>query len=1218
MAIDIGPRIGIEGEKQFKESMRAINSQIKANDAELKKLSTEYDKNNNAVNNLSQRQKVLNQNLEANQQKVKTLTAQYDRQKTKLSDLEAALENARKENGENSKEAAAAETAYKRQAEAVNKLDSQLSAANGKISELTREIKDNAQELLEAQSRAIKYGDAMQTAGDKISAAGDKINKAGNVLTVGVTTPLVAAGAAMIKYASDTEESENKVQESFKGSAEQVEEFAKTTVKEFGISRGAALDMAALFGDMGTAIGLPEKEAANVATELVGLAGDLASFKNIELDVAQSALKGIFTGETESLKNLGVVMTDSNLQAWAMKSGLVEVDKAWKDLSQKEKVMLRYKYVMEQTANAHGDYARTADGTANSLRTMQESVKEAAADFGKELLPVITPLIKEGTNLIRMVGKLDDSQKQMILRTAGIAAAAGPTLKIVGTSVNTVGKLTSGVGGLLKGLGKLSAAKSSAEALSVVSAEAAGSAKSIGGLSGILSKVFSPAGIAVVATGIVIGLGTAFLRAKSDAEKADLENHFGRIKLSAEDVEDVAKRLTDSAWKMKISAVVDTKKELESSKSAIESSLSELDKMDWKVSIGLQLTEDEQKDYLSAVESFTKSASDYIAQQGYTISLALDATIGTDSGTGEGISGFVNSYMASAQEELEELGRQLAEKVNKSFEEGTFAEDQVDIQKIHNQMNAVVQKISDAEYRAKMGHMELEYSAEGLGIDKDSFDRLNDKISENTQQLMEDSKEAQISALVGVELQYDELIESGATKEFADKVYTDASNEIKAATMNRQGEAINVGFQFAFDTVTNNFREEIGKSQEQVAQYTGDYLTGIENQINDGTFLWAKAIASFEDGLPELQGSAKKTVEDMLQSLRPQQETLQSIADECIAAGQAVPDSVKAGLDDIAKWEAMAGSASGMYMMLAQELAENPAKFEALRQTKEFGENIPQELANAITLHTGYAYNAASGMWEQVKSGSGLSAEEVAAVLNENGSTIGEALSQSLQDQYGLVYQDGKYMVEQAAKGVKDNEQTFVKQSSDLATAGITGMNKIIKQTKVGSPDMTQPDWKPQTRSALEEMQRLISNTPLVGNMTISLSPGTVQPVIPHADGGIVTSPEIGLIGEAGPEAIIPLSKEKRNQAKSLLASVEEIVRYDPFAYSASAAQTVSKNHQQTMQLPASNQTIYKFESGAIQTEITAEGQSTDMLYNEFSARLSRDVGRAVRSSRGG
>ena len=126
MAIDIGPRIGIEGEKQFKESMRAINSQIKANDAELKKLSTEYDKNNNAVNNLSQRQKVLNQNLEANQQKVKTLTAQYDRQKTKLSDLEAALENARKENGENSKEVAAAETAYKRQAEAVNKLDSIL------------------------------------------------------------------------------------------------------------------------------------------------------------------------------------------------------------------------------------------------------------------------------------------------------------------------------------------------------------------------------------------------------------------------------------------------------------------------------------------------------------------------------------------------------------------------------------------------------------------------------------------------------------------------------------------------------------------------------------------------------------------------------------------------------------------------------------------------------------------------------------------------------------------------------------------------------------------------------------------------------------------------------------------------------------------------------------------------------------------------------------
>lgn len=1214
MGIDIGPRIGIEGEKQFKDSMRAINSQIKANDAELKKLSVEYDKNNNAVDNLSRRQKVLNDSLNANQQKVKALSAEYDRQKTKLSGLETALETARKENGENSKEAAAAEAAYTRQAEAVNKLESQISYTSGQISKLSAEIKDNSTQLMEARSHAIKYGESMQEAGEKITAAGDKVSKAGTTLTVGVTTPLAAAGVAMIKYASDTEESENKVRESFKDAAKQVEDFAKTTVENYGISRGVALDMAALFGDMGTSMGLPQKTAAEMSTTLVGLAGDLASFKNIELDAAQTALKGIFTGETESLKNLGVVMTETNLQAWAMENGLIGVGESWKSISQADKVMLRYKYVMEQTSNAHGDYARTADGTANSIRTMQENAKEAAAEFGTELLPAVTPIIKKGTELIRTIGSLDSSQKQLILRTTGIAAAAGPVLKIVGTSVSRVGKLTSGIGGLVKDLGKISVAKKSAQALGQVGSEAVSSMEGVSGLSKTLAKLASPAGVAVVAAGALIGVGAAVLKIRDDAIKADIEKHFGSIRLSAEEVEDVAKRLTASDWQMKVSAVLDAKEDLAQAKTDIETSLEAINKMGWKVSVGLALTEEEKSSYLSSVESFTKSASDYITQQGYTISLALDATIGNDSKTGEGLSTFVNSYMASAQGELEELGKQLADKVNKSFENGTFAEDQVDIQKIYDQMNAVVQKVSDAEYRAKMGHMEVEYAAEGFGIDKDSFDRLNEKISENTQKLLDDSKEAQVTALTGVELQYKAMIDAGASKEFAEKVYQDASNEIKIATLAQQGEAVKVGFKFAFDTVTNNYKEEIAKSKQGVSQYTDDYLNSIKGQIEDGTFLWEKAITQFEQEVPALEGSAKRTVQDMVESLKPQKRTLQGLANECIAAGQSVPESVQQGLNDIAKWEAMAGSASGMYTLLAQELAENPGKFAALRETAEFGENIPQELADAIAIHTGYVYNATTGIWEQVKSGSEISAEEAAAMLNKCGETLGEELCKSLQNQYGLIYQNGQYMVDQAAKGAEDNKNAFIKASTSVAAAGVGGMRTVTKNTTLDPPNMSQPDWTPQARNALAAMQEVVSDITFTGNLVLNATASIIRP---HADGGIVTRPEIGLVGEAGPEAIIPLSKSRRSEAMSLLSAVEGIVGYDPFAYSASAAKSISASYRQSERTPAPAETKPTYQIGDIKVEIHTETDDPDKLYREFTTRLNRDVGRAIRSSRG-
>ena len=128
--------------------------------------------------------------------------------------------------------------------------------------------------------------------------------------------------------------------------------------------------MASLFGDMGTSMGLPTDAAAKMSMSLTGLAGDLASFKNLSLDEVQTALAGVFTGETESLKRLGIVMTETNLDAYALANGF---GKTTNEMTQAEKVQLRYAYIMEMTKNAQGDYARTADGTANSIRTFQES-----------------------------------------------------------------------------------------------------------------------------------------------------------------------------------------------------------------------------------------------------------------------------------------------------------------------------------------------------------------------------------------------------------------------------------------------------------------------------------------------------------------------------------------------------------------------------------------------------------------------------------------------------------------------------------------------------------------------------------------------------------------------------------------------------------------------------------------------------------------------------
>ena len=275
-----------------------------------------------------------------------------------------------------------------------------------------------------------KLKSALSSASAKMQSFGSKMQSVGKSMSTRLTLPLVAAGGAAIKFASDFQESMNKVDVAFGNSRNEVKQFAKTTLKEFGIAEGSALDMAALFGDMATSMGLSTNAAAGMSTQLVGLAGDLASFKNIDIEQAQTALAGVFTGETESLKRLGVVMTEVNLKNFAMEQGM---NANIKTMSQAEKVALRYEFIMAKTANAQGDFSRTSGGAANQMRIFQESLKELAARFGEIILPVFTKLVTFLNGLIQRFGDLSPTVKKAILIFGGVVAALGPVIAIIGS-----------------------------------------------------------------------------------------------------------------------------------------------------------------------------------------------------------------------------------------------------------------------------------------------------------------------------------------------------------------------------------------------------------------------------------------------------------------------------------------------------------------------------------------------------------------------------------------------------------------------------------------------------------------------------------------------------------------------------------------------------------------------------------------------------------------
>lgn len=275
----------------------------------------------------------------------------------------------------------------------------------------------------------------------RLVSVGQKMQSIGKTMSLTLTLPILAAGTASFKYASDLDEAMSKTNEVFKGSAKEVQKWSKTTLTNLGVSQGAALDAVSLFGDMATSMGLVPSVASDMSMSLVTLGADLASFKNISMEQTSTALKGIFTGETEALKTLGVVMTQQQLETYALANGYT---KLMKDMTQAELVQLRYAYVMNATTNAQGDFLRTSDGAANQMRIFTESLKETSASFGKLLLPIFTPMIQKVNELMNRFANLSDTQKKWIVALSGVAAAIGPVLLVIGKMVEVLPKMVSG------------------------------------------------------------------------------------------------------------------------------------------------------------------------------------------------------------------------------------------------------------------------------------------------------------------------------------------------------------------------------------------------------------------------------------------------------------------------------------------------------------------------------------------------------------------------------------------------------------------------------------------------------------------------------------------------------------------------------------------------------------------------------------------------------
>ena len=236
---------------------------------------------------------------------------------------------------------------------------------------------------------------------------GGAMGKVGKVMGAAVLAGVVAAGAGLAAFskkalsvASDLEEVQNVVDTVFGSSAKQIEDFAETAGTKFGLSELAAKQFSGTMGALLTPTGLASDEIANMSESMVGLAGDMASFYNLDPADAFNKLRAGISGETEPLKQLGINMSVANLEAFALSQG---IDKTFNSMTQAEQATLRYNFLMEATSIVQGDFAKTSESLANQQRIMALNTENLAKTFGNVLLPQAGKAMLGMNSLITML-----------------------------------------------------------------------------------------------------------------------------------------------------------------------------------------------------------------------------------------------------------------------------------------------------------------------------------------------------------------------------------------------------------------------------------------------------------------------------------------------------------------------------------------------------------------------------------------------------------------------------------------------------------------------------------------------------------------------------------------------------------------------------------------------------------------------------------------------
>ena len=461
--------------------------------------------------------------------------------------------------------------------------------------------------------------------------------------------------------------------------------------------------------------------------------------------------------------------------------------------------------------------------------------------------------------------------------------------------------------------------------------------KVAGGIASLASSLASlgPAGAVILGlggvAGVITGIGTAVKRNAAEAKKANLDAHFGDIALSLQDIQEAASHIIQSDSLNKVREAVGAMDELEGLDQNIADTMEEINRANWKVSIGMELTEMEGQAYRESIQSYIADVQEYAAGQHYAVSLAVEALLVTNAEDSSLID-TLNGFYAGKEDELEGLGKRLNETVTEAFNDGFLdIEETETIMKLQRQMGEIQAALAKGEYEAQLNLLGQKY---GGSLDADSFINLANEVSDQSAAAMADYESAYIQSMSGVNAAY-------AEGEMTDQEYRDESETLNTAYLQRKAETQAQAAEFLSRTIQQQYGEVFESLPGKLDQILQDNLN------DDRTLNWDPKIiaASLTGGLDR---STIAAVKELWEGYAPVVEEMRNQMEQMEQAGQDIPEALHKALSDASLIGAVAGDMNAIYTSIAEQ-AETAEERDRVREVvSEFGADVPETMTESM------------------------------------------------------------------------------------------------------------------------------------------------------------------------------------------------------------------------------------------------------------------------------